>query len=315
MAQNSAIEWTEATWNPTVGCSLKSPECFNCYAMLMAHRLGLMGQKKYQGLTRIIENGKHKGKIVWNGVVRLDVDSLTIPTERAKPTLYFTDSMSDLFHAGLSDDQIKEVFRVMAGSQHTFQILTKCAERMMKFLNDAYLTCGTCGGSGCNYDAQEGNGIQRWKNSPYRNIWLGVSCGYKPAKKRIEYLRETSAAVRFLSCEPLIEDLGELDLRGIHWVIAGGESGPKARPCNIEWIRNIVRQCCEQKVPCFVKQLGSKPFFHKQESVNIDKPGFKFSMQSLEINSTFKLNDRKGGDMSEWPTDLQVRQYPEARNA
>lgn len=295
MAQNSAIEWTEATWNPTVGCSLKSPECFNCYAMLMAHRLGLMGQKKYQGLTRIIENGKHKGKIVWNGIVRLDVDSLMIPHERTKPTLYFTDSMSDLFHAQLSNSDISQVWSTMVvtDDRHRYQVLTKCPERMRDFVNGWI------------------NHMRAESKAPVNNIWLGVSCGYKPAKKRIEYLRETNAAVRFLSCEPLIEDLGNLDLRGIHWVIVGGESGPKARPCNIEWIRNIVSQCQRAHIPVFVKQLGSKPFFHKQESVNIDKPGFKFSMQSLEINSSFKLNDRKGGDMSEWPTDLQVREYPE----
>jgi protein gp37 len=297
MAQNSSIEWTQATWNPTVGCSLKSPECFNCYAMLMAHRLAKMGQAKYQGLTRVIENGKHKGKIVWNGTVRLDRDSLDIPHDRKKPTLYFTDSMSDLFHAQLSDSDISEVWSTMVvtDDRHRYQVLTKCAERMRDFVNGWI------------------NHMRAATKEPVRNIWLGVSCGYKPAKKRIDALRETNAAVRFLSCEPLIEDLGELDLSGIHWVIAGGESGPRARPCNIEWIRNIVRQCRQQKVPVFVKQLGAKPYLHKAESVHIEKPGMKFSMQSLEINSTFKLKDPKGGDMSEWPKDLQVREYPNVR--
>jgi protein gp37 len=216
----SAIEWTKKTWNPTVGCSIVSAECRECYAMKMAHRLAAMGQDKYKGLTHVIN-----GKVVWNGIVRLDRDSLELPYETKKPTLWFVNSMSDLFHETLSHDDICAVWSVMVVcDRHRYQVLTKRPDIMRDFVNGwiGHMRSGSL--------------------APVANVWLGTSVGYRPAKHRIQELRDTNAAVRFLSCEPLIEDLGELDLSGIHWVIVGGESGPNARMCRAEWIQNVVDQ-------------------------------------------------------------------------
>lgn len=289
MAENSKIEWTEATWNPLAGCSLVSPECLNCYAMLMAHRLAKMGQAKYQGLTRTVEHGSNKGKVVWTGKVRLDQASLDIPLSRKKPTLYFVNSMSDMFHESLTQDEICQIWtQMVVADWHTYQVLTKRPEIARDFVNGwiAHMRAASL--------------------APVKHIWLGTSVGYKPAKKRIDALRETNAAVRFLSCEPLIEDLGELDLRGIHWAIVGGESGPGCRVTRLEWIRSIVQQCKEQNVPVFVKQLGSKPFSVPDR---ICYPKCK----EPRPNGFYKfLVHGKGGDIKEFPKDLQVREYPEA---
>ena len=253
MAENSKIEWTDATWNPTVGCSIVSPECLNCYAMLMAHRLANIGQEKYQGLTQIVQQGSNKGKPVWNGMVRLDRDSLDIPMKRKKPTLYFVNSMSDLFHESLSHDDICQVWsQMVVADWHTYQVLTKRPHVAKQFVN-AWIAH-----------------MRAESMAPVKNIWLGTSVGVKAAKRRIDFLRETNAAVRFLSCEPLLEDLGELDLTGIHWVIVGGESGPNARPMHPDWARSVRDQCKAAGVPFFFKQwgewLGTSPFDKKPEA-------------------------------------------------
>lgn len=169
------------------------------------------------------------------------------------------------------------------------------------------------------YDWMEG--MIRWP-SYFRNIWLGVSAeNQKYWDERTRELNITPAFLRWVSCEPL---LGEINCGtalcdgyhegkhapGIDWIVAGGESGPNSRGCNVEWIRSLVHQAYRARKPIFVKQLGAKPFLHKQQSVDISRPGFKFKMQSLEINSTIRLSDPKGGDPQEWPKDLQVRQYP-----
>jgi len=239
MADKSKIEWTEATWNPTVGCSIVSPECLNCYAMLMAHRLANIGQEKYQGLTQIVQQGSNKGKPIWNGVVRLNRESLDIPLKRKKPTLYFVNSMSDLFHESLPQDDICQVWsQMVVADWHTYQVLTKRPHVMKQFVNSWI------------------KHMRAESNAPVKNIWLGTSVGVKAAKKRIDFLRETNSAVRFLSCEPLLEDLGEVNLDGIHWVIAGSESGPGARPADIGWFRNLRDQCVAAGVPFFLKQFA-----------------------------------------------------------
>lgn len=256
-----AIEWTEKTWNPTVGCSIVSTECRECYAMKMAHRLAAMGQEKYRDLTEVVN-----GNVVWNGTVRLDRKALEIPYETKKPTLWFVNSMSDLFHESLSRDDICSVWSVMVVcDRHRYQVLTKRPHKMRDFVNGwiGHMRSGSL--------------------RPIENIWLGTSVGYFQAKNRITELRETNAAVRFLSCEPLLGDLGTLDLSGISWVIVGGESGPHARTMDIEWARSIVRQCKEQSVKVFVKQLGRNPYLYKHA---------------------------KGGDMNEWPEDLRIREFP-----
>lgn len=198
-----------------VGCTKVSPGCRNCYAETMAHRLQAMGTPGYQTGFRLT----------------LLPERLKEPARRKRPTVYFVNSMSDLFHKGVPDIFVDRVIEVMRETpQHTYQILTKRAQRLAMYL------CG--------------------KSVP-GNAWFGVSVEDRQrALTRIPYLRMTDVAVRFLSVEPLLEDLGELDLSGIHWVIVGGESGPKARPMQEAWVNSIYRQCKAQNVPFFFKQWG-----------------------------------------------------------
>lgn len=215
MGQLSKIEWTEATWNPTTGCSKISPGCQNCYAEAMARRLQAMGANGYANGFKLT----------------LLPERLTDPLQRKKPTIYFVNSMSDLFHEKVPVTYIRQVFNVMkCAPQHTFQILTKRADKMTEFCKS--------------YEASA-------------NAWLGVTVeDRKHGIPRIDRLRKVKAHVRFLSIEPLLEDLEKLDLNGIHWVIVGGESGPKARPMKLDWVMNIKRQCEEQNVAFFFKQWG-----------------------------------------------------------
>lgn len=215
MTQLSRIEWTEATWNPTVGCTKISPGCKNCYAEAMSKRLQAMGTPGYT-------NG-FKLTILPN--------RLEEPLRRKKPTVYFVNSMSDLFHKSVSDSYIEQVFDVIQRSpHHTFQVLTKRAERLASFF--------------------------KYRAVP-SNAWIGVSVEDKEfGVPRINNLRKVNARIRFLSVEPLLDDVGELDLTDIHWVIVGGESGPKARPMKLEWVESIQKQCNEQSVQFFFKQWG-----------------------------------------------------------
>lgn len=215
MATKSKIEWTEQTWNPTTGCTKISAGCKHCYAEVMARRLQAMHVNGY-------ENGFELSVLP---------ERLNEPLRRKKPTMYFVNSMSDLFHEGVSDIFITQVFdTIKKAEQHQFQVLTKRAERLENF----------------------------FKNRPVpNNAWIGVSVeNQKEGVLRIEYLRNVNAKIRFLSCEPLLEDLGYLNLSNIHWVIVGGESGAKSRPMKHEWVENIQKQCEEQKVQFFFKQWG-----------------------------------------------------------
>jgi len=216
MTTTSRIEWTEQTWNPTVGCTKISPGCKNCYAETMAKRLHAMGMRGYENGFRLT----------------LMPERLSEPLERRKPTVYFVNSMSDLFHEKVPFEYIHQVFDVMSqASQHTFQVLTKRAERMAEFCKSRIVPS---------------------------NVWLGVSVeNKKHGVPRISVLREIDASVRFLSVEPLLEPLGEIDLTGIHWVIVGGESGHKARPIRQEWVDNIKQQCDALDVAFFFKQWGT----------------------------------------------------------
>lgn len=216
MSTQSRIEWTEQTWNPTVGCTKISTGCKNCYAETMARRLQAMGMRGYENGFRLT----------------LMPERLSEPLERRKPTVYFVNSMSDLFHEKVPFDYIQRVFDVMSQApRHTFQVLTKRAERMAEFCRSAIVP---------------------------PNVWLGVSVeNRKHGVPRIAVLREIEASVRFLSIEPLLEHLGELDLTGIHWAIVGGESGPKARPMKREWVDDIKQQCDQAGVAFFFKQWGT----------------------------------------------------------
>ncbi len=216
MSTSSKIEWTEQTWNPTTGCTKISSGCKNCYAETMAKRLQAMGAHGY-------ENGFN---------ISILPERLSQPLKRKKPTLYFVNSMSDLFHKSVSFEYLDQVFEVIEKTpQHTYQILTKRAIRMRDYF------------------------INR---TVQKNVWLGVSVeNKKHGLPRIDYLREINACIRFLSIEPLIEDIGKVNLADIHWVIVGGESGAKARPMKERWVMSIKNQCKYQGVPFFFKQWGT----------------------------------------------------------
>lgn len=225
MATNSRIEWTEATWNPVGGCTIISPGCTNCYAMRLASRLEKMGQAKYAGTTRV-----SGGRAKWNGKIVLDRKALQLPKTWKTGKTIFVNSMSDLFHDDVPFEFIREVFSTMASTpQHTYQVLTKRAERVEALSSELV-----------------------WPS----NVWLGVSVENEDFEWRIDCLRRTDAAVRFLSLEPLLGPLDNLNLTDIDWAIAGGESGPGARPMNAEWVRSIRDQCNTANVAFHFKQWG-----------------------------------------------------------
>ncbi len=215
MTTSSRIEWTEQTWNPIVGCTKVSAGCKHCYAETMAKRLQAMGTPGY-------EDGF---------ALRMLPERLADPIKRKKPTVYFVNSMSDLFHDKVPDEYIDQVFEVILQTpQHSYQILTKRAARMARYFRN---------------------------RSVPDNVWLGVSVeNRKHGVPRIDHLRTVPARIRFLSVEPLLEDVGILVLKDIHWVIVGGESGPKARPMKPEWADAVRIQCEQQDVAFFFKQWG-----------------------------------------------------------
>src|ERR1700761_5124805 len=225
MGDRSAIEWTEATWNPTKGCDRISAGCDNCYAMTLAKRLKAMGQPRYQVDGDPRTSGPGFGLTLHPQVVSL-------PTTWTRPRTVFVNSMSDLFHAKVPLTYVQQVFSVMAATpQHTYQILTKRARRMRRLAPSL-----------------------QWSS----NIWMGVSVEDISVYHRIDDLRSVPSAVRFLSCEPLLGPLNHLPLEGINWVIAGGESGPNARPVAAEWIEDLRDQCSAAGVPFFFKQWGGR---------------------------------------------------------
>ena len=273
---STGIEWTDTTWNPTTGCTKVSPGCAHCYAEDVAKRF-------------------------WKGRPFEDVkfhdDRLFQPLHWRKPRRVFVNSMSDLFHEDLKTYQISDIFDVMMRApQHTFQVLTKRHARMNMYMKDHPLFV-------------------------LPNVWLGVSVENQAmADARIPILLDTPAAVRFLSVEPL---LSEVDLyrggfsllrprrsqtgkrkAGVDWVIVGGESGRKARPCNVKWVLQILDQCRTATVPCFVKQLGAKPVYDGDP----EDPWLR--IESHDGTRLLILKDSKGGDMEEWPQRLCVREFP-----
>ncbi len=221
------IEWTDATWNPVAGCSVVSAGCTNCYAMLLARRLEAMGVAKYAGLTRVSGN-----RVVWTGAIKEDEGALSVPERWARPRKIFVNSMSDLFHDGVSEDFIRRVWDVMARTpRHSYQILTKRPERMAAVVSSL--------------------------GPILPNVWLGTSVESAEVASRVDLLREVPAAIRFISFEPLIGAVGKLDLTGIHWAIVGGESGKGARPILEEWIDEIHENCADSETSFFFKQWGA----------------------------------------------------------
>jgi len=219
MSLESKIEWTDATWNPVRGCTKISPGCKHCYAEVFAERFrGVPGHPYEQGFD-----------------LRLVPEKLSEPLRWQTPKMIFVNSMSDLFHEGVPDDYIEAVAKVMVKANwHTYQVLTKRSARMAELL---------------------GGRLRFAAKAPH--IWWGVSIDTRAyGFPRLADLQNSPAAVRFLSIEPLLEDLGKIDLKGIHWVIVGGESGPGARPLSKEWVTSLRDQCASAKVPFFFKQWG-----------------------------------------------------------
>ncbi len=225
MGDHSAIEWTEATWNPTTGCDKTSPGCDNCYALTMSKRLKAMGQAKYQNDGDPGTSGPGFG-------LTLHPDTLDIPRSWTTRRVIFVNSMSDLFHKEVPEDYIRQVFDVIADTpQHQYQLLTKRSKRL----------------------ADIGHRLD-WPP----NLWMGVSVESSKYRFRLDHVRRVEAAVRFISAEPLLGPLENLALDGIDWLIAGGESGPTARPMEEEWVLDLRDQCATAGVPFFFKQWGGR---------------------------------------------------------
>jgi protein gp37 len=230
MADKTAIGWTQATWNPTTGCDRISAGCDHCYALTLAKRLKGMGSSKYQTDGNPVTSGPGFGVTVHPG-------ALDQPIRWTRPRLIFVNSMSDLFHARIPADFVVRVFGVMAATpRHTYQVLTKRSPRLPRVLTQVYEILGL--------------------SEPLSNVWLGTSIELDEHASRADDLRAAPAAVRFLSLEPLLGPLPSLDLTGVDWVIAGGESGPEFRPVDLDWVRAIRDRCGGRGIPFFYKQRG-----------------------------------------------------------
>lgn len=336
MGSKSSIEWTDATWTPIRvrsaagervgwGCEKVSDGCKNCYAETLNKRLGT-------GLPYAVGAVTKAG-----GEYFLDEKMLTAPLRWRKPRRVFVCSMTDLFGEWVPDEWIDRMFAVMALTpQHTYQVLTKRPERMREYISgDDWGYESRADAIGEAMEAMSGRPVSGDPSDdsydalpwPLPNVWLGTSVEDQPAAdKRIPELLATPAAVRFVSYEPA---LGPVDFAtykvetglwkfdkwaipaGLHWVIVGGESGPAARPFDIAWARRAVAQCKAAGVACFVKQLGAKPFEVLHE-MRAPGPGAPVGMigRTVPVEVPLKLKNLKGGDMSEWPEDLRVREMP-----
>ena len=225
MATRTAIEWTEVTWNPTTGCDRISDGCDNCYALTLAKRLKAMGAAKYQQDGDPRTSGPGFGLAV-------HPEALKQPYRWRSPSVVFVNSMSDLFHARIPLGFVREVFAVIADTpQHTYQVLTKRSARLRKIADRL-----------------------DWP----ANLWMGVSVENGSTLTRLDDLRAVPAAVRFVSCEPLLGPLDKINLDGLHWVIAGGESGPRHRPVDPAWVTGLRDRCTAAEVPFFFKQWGGR---------------------------------------------------------
>lgn len=308
---NSSIEWTEKTWNPVRGCTKISPGCKHCYAETFAERFrGVKGHPYEQGFD-----------------FRLAPDKLLEPTRWKKPKMVFVNSMSDLFHDKTPESYLDQVMNVMANCQrHTFQVLTKRSHRMREYMIDW---------------------VRRTQSKPPANVWFGASVeSQKYAEERIPELLGTPAAVRFLSCEPLLgavnlshwlsipdgldddplaamalhdairEGRGD-SVRKIAWVIIGGESGHGARSMRLDWARTVVAQCRDAGVKVFVKQLGAWPVIDEKQWRDDAAAGRGVAILNARGASrappgtvVLRIGGKKGGDMESWPEDLRVREFP-----
>ncbi len=325
MADNSSIEWTDATWNPVRGCSRLSPGCGGanhqggCYAENIAARFSGPGQP-FEGFA---ERTQHGGR--WTGKMDVVWPMVDQPIRWRKPRRIFANSMSDLFHKDLPRDDVAVIYGTAIAAVHlrghTFQILTKRADHMRELLNDeefweianaeaSRLVIEHTDPLNRRKDDARATSGEYGPDAPPPGIWLGVSVeDQERADERIPDLLATPAAVRFLSCEPL---LGPVDLmevipnpliwspvhgmtRLVDWVIIGGESGPRSRPFMLSWAASLIDQCRSAGVAAFMKQVGAEAYDDRSY-----------------VGSTprFETKDKKGGDMSEWPEDLRIRELP-----
>lgn len=368
MTENSKIEWCDATWQVTHGCKKVAAGCANCYAIRDAHRMAGHPNPKIseprQGLTKWVHRSPNERAFVdWTGVVRTAPENLAIPLRWKKPKRIFVNSNSDLFHESVPFEFIAAVYGVMAACpRHTFMVLTKRPERMLEFMRwlekhvagpmpslaAAYMRVG----GGKNPD-MEYHDIADRTSWPLPNVWHGTSISDQAtADRNIPILLQVPSAKRFVSAEPLLEEVdlsaylwrtcsecrgrmyvgpdgsacncakysprpGHERLNELHWVIVGGESGSNARPCDVAWIRSIVEQCEAAGVPCFVKQVGSRPFDPSaSDDSGCDCPQWTERCEADDHPRGFlKLKDRKGADPSEWPEEIRVREYPEVKHA
>jgi len=319
MADKSKIPWTESTWNPFRGCMDASPGCKNCYAKRMAAR-NLPGHKSPttgEPFAIMTSAGPR-----WTGKVELIESQMDIPLRWRRPRRIFVNSMSDTWHKGFLYEQVADVVETtMAAPQHTYLFLTKRPALAREFWDKFYSQYNKAELDAETMDDCAGRTHRAWPPAPFRNVWMGASAeDQQRFDERVEHLRATPAAVRWLSLEPLLVPIdlkGKLD--GIHWVVVGGESGPGARPCDIQWIRDIVRQCREAGVACFVKQLGASPVIGACRQHHWDFGGAigrvaRFSALDKAKPSSglwlIHFVDRPGADPAEWPLDLRVREYP-----
>jgi protein gp37 len=272
---STTIEWTDETWNPVTGCDRISPGCAHCYAKSlhdMRHRAHLNGKRMPLQYHEPFEH------------VHCWPERLEIPLHWRAPRLCFVNSGADIFHEDVDFPFLGMIYAHMAIAHwHTFQFLTKRPERMLEWYSEAPKHPNffrvAAGRSAC----------LPW---PLPNVWPGVSVESKKYLYRLDLLRQVPAPVRMVSFEPLLEDLGTVNLDGIGWAIVGGESGVAGRPFNLAWAESLRDQCKAADVPFFMKQVGSFPVRDRPEKI------------------TWQLGDRKGGDPSEWPEGLRVREFP-----
>lgn len=303
MAENSKIEWTHHTFNPWRGCTKISPGCTHCYAETMSHRnpktLGVWGDK---GARVIAAESYWKLPLKWNRDAAAQKKSheracmecrseydMVEPYERPR---VFCASLADVFEdrPELVAPRVR-LFHLINETKHLdWLLLTKRPENIKRFHGSADMP-------------------RSWPENMPPNVWLGTSVEDKRrAMTRISRLKDVGAKVRFLSIEPLLEDLGEIDLTGIGWVIIGGESGHGARECNLSWIRSIVEQCKTAGVPVFVKQLGARPIGRQQGTMSSGADWDNYA--ALEREKVSKIKDSKGGNIDEFLADLQIREFP-----
>jgi len=303
------IQWTQQTWNPTTGCDRISPGCDNCYALTLAKRLKGMEQARGEKHPKY-QNDGHPVTSGPGFALTTHANALTEPLRWKKPRRIFVNSMSDLFHARVPRKFLAQVFAVMAATpQHTYQILTKRPERAARILTDV-CTCGRW-----HPDGEHFRSSMEWAATPHSptyvpglepgiyhrtmwplaNVWIGTSIESADYVRRADALRETPAAIRFISAEPLLGPLDGLNLRDIDWLIIGGESGPGARPLQIDWAEDLLVNAAETATAPFVKQLGSvwaRDTYYAGRSVAAQ-------------------GDTKGGNPTYWPANLRVREYPQ----